>query len=186
MKPWFDWQFPRVTLATQGLQGMSMQGEDGPGRWFCPASGHPTASEHRFRSSSWGGGDWTAGSWVRIGQGHCQPSCTAHRAPQQSYPAPNVSRAKVEKSRVKGLLQTSREEIYSFSSGWAPTMSGQCFRNWRYRDEQNRPGLCRQESTVWQWKLRTEWRWQRGQRDPVFLSFEGKNQQDFLRSGCAE
>lgn len=51
------------------------------------------------------------GSWVRIGQGHCQPSCTAHQAPPtESYPAPNVSRAKVEKSRVKGLLQTSRED----------------------------------------------------------------------------
>ena len=63
-------------------RGRACKGKMGQGGGSVPPSGHPTASGHRFRSSIWGGGgDWTAGSWVRISQGHCQPSCTAHRAP---------------------------------------------------------------------------------------------------------
>ena len=95
---------------------MSMQGEDRPGWW----SAHLVdTQQHLDTGFGHQAGDEGVDDWQL---GEDQPGtlptllhCT-RSLPAESSPAPSVSCAKVEKSRVKGLLQTSREEIYSFNT----------------------------------------------------------------------
>lgn len=88
-----------------------MQGEDRPGRWFCPlvdTRQHLDTGLGHIGLGMRGVDDWQLGedqSGTLPTLLHC-----ARSSPNRELSSSKRQSYKVEKSRVKGLLQTSRED----------------------------------------------------------------------------
>lgn len=91
-------------------------------------SGHPTVPGHTFGSHNLGSQGVCYWHWW-VSAGMLQATCTAHKSPTtENHPAPDVSRARVETSGARGLPPSSRQEIYSLNSNWAPTVCRATFQ----------------------------------------------------------